>query len=176
MKLKTEKCELLRAKVPFLGHIVTRDRIYVNPAKTKAVAEWPTPRRVKDVRSFIGLASYYRRFIPGFATIAAPLTEMYCDLKNTLVNWTPVRAAAFESLKTSLTSAPVLAYPSREEKFHLSCDASSTKGWKYKACRYCLCFEIAVTIPKEILRHKSRTVSCGVGSRKFPLLLAGTAF
>ena len=103
---------------------MTRDGIYVNPAKTKAVAEWPTLRRVKDVRSFIGLASYYRRFIPGFATIAAPLTEMYRDPKNTLVNWTPARAVAFESLKMSLTSAPVLAYPSRDEKFHLSCDAS----------------------------------------------------
>ena len=69
-------------------------------------------------------ASYYRRFIPGFATIAAPLTKMYRDPKNTLVDWTPEQEAAFETLKKSLTSAPILAYPSRNEKFHLSTDAS----------------------------------------------------
>ena len=86
---------------------MTRDDIYVNPAKTKAVADWPIPRRVKDVRSFVGLASYYRRFIPGFATIAAPLTEMYRDPKNTLVDWTPARQRAFDLLKSALTSAPI---------------------------------------------------------------------
>ena len=124
LKLKTSKCELFRSQVPFLGHVVTRDGIYVNPAKCKAVSEWPVPRRVKDVRSFIGLASYYRRFIPGFATIAAPLTEMYRDPKNTKVQWTAARQKAFDTLKKALTSAPVLSYPSREEKFYLSTDAS----------------------------------------------------
>ena len=72
LKLKTSKCYLFRAHVPFLGHIIARDGIYVNPAKSEAVSKWPIPRRVKDVRSFIGLASYYRRFIPGFAAVAAP--------------------------------------------------------------------------------------------------------
>ena len=124
LKLKTSKCELFRAHVPFLGHIVTRDGIYVNPAKCKAVAEWPIPRRVKDVRSFVGLASYYRRFIPNFATVAAPLTEMYRDPKNTIIQWTAARQKAFDTLKQALTSAPVLAYPSREDKFYLSTDAS----------------------------------------------------
>ena len=124
LKLKTSKCELFRAQVPFLGHVVSREGIFVNPAKSSAVKDWPRPRRVKDVRSFIGLASYYRRFIPGFATIAAPLTEMYRDPKNTVVDWTDKREAAFELLKSTLTSAPILAYPSRTEAFTLSTDAS----------------------------------------------------
>ena len=124
LKLKTSKCDLFRAHVPFLGHIVTREGIYVNPAKIDAVSKWPIPRRVKDVRSFVGLASYYRRFIPGFATIAAPLTQMYRDPKNTIIDWTPERQRAFDNLKAALTSAPVLAYPSRTDPFYLSTDAS----------------------------------------------------
>ena len=107
-----------------MGHIIARDGIYVNPAKSEAVSKWPIPRRVKDVRSFIGLASYYRRFIPGFATVAAPLTQIYRDPKNTLVEWTPERQKAFDTLKAALTSAPVLAYPGRSDPFFLSTDAS----------------------------------------------------
>ena len=124
LKLKPSKCDLFRAQVPFLGHIVTRDGIYVNPVKCDAVAKWPIPRRVKDVRSFVGLASYYRRFIPNFATIASPLTQMYRDPKNTLIEWTTERQQAFDTLKKALTTAPVLAYPCRDEPFFLSTDAS----------------------------------------------------
>ena len=69
-------------------------------------------------------ASYYRRFIPNFATIASPLTEMYRDPKNTIIQWTPERQKAFDTLKKALTSAPVLAYSSRTDKFFLSTDAS----------------------------------------------------
>ncbi len=76
LKLKPTKCCLMRAEVPFLGHIVSREGIAVDPAKTEAVEKWATLVNVKDVRAFLGLASYYRRYIPGFSTVAAPMTNL----------------------------------------------------------------------------------------------------
>ncbi len=76
LKLKPTKCCLMRAEVPFLGHIVSRGGIEVDPAKAEAMEKWPTPINVKDVRAFLGLASYYRRYIPGFSTVAAPMTNL----------------------------------------------------------------------------------------------------
>ena len=66
----------MRDRVPFLGHYVSREGVKVDPMKTAAVQDWPTPRTVKDVWAFLGLASYYRRYIPNFATVAAPLTGL----------------------------------------------------------------------------------------------------
>ncbi len=66
----------MRAQVPFLGHIVSREGVGVDPAKTEAVEKWPTTVNVKDVRAFLGLASYYRRYIPGFSMVAAPMTNL----------------------------------------------------------------------------------------------------
>ncbi len=76
LKLKPTKCCLMRAEVPFLRHIVSREGVGVNLAKTEAMEKWPTPINVKDVRAFLGLASYYRRYIPGFSTVAAPMTNL----------------------------------------------------------------------------------------------------
>ncbi len=122
LKLKLTKCCLMRAQVPFLGHIVSREGVGVDPAKTEAVEKWPTPVNVNDVRAFLGLASYYRRYIPDFSTVAAPmsnLTQQGVDLV-----WDDACEGAFRTLKAALVSAPVLAYPTREEHFILSTDAS----------------------------------------------------
>ncbi len=119
LKLKPTKCCLMRAEVPFLGHIVSREGVGVDPAKTEAVENWPTPINVKDVRAFLGLASYYRRYIPGFAAPMTNLTRQGVDLV-----WDDACEGAFRTLKAALISAPVLAYPTREGHFTLSTDAS----------------------------------------------------
>jgi hypothetical protein len=86
------------------------------------ITDWPQPRCVRDVRSFLGLASYYRRFIPDFATIAAALTRL--TLKSSTFAWTPDCQCSFNLLKQALITKPMLAYPSREGEFFLETDAS----------------------------------------------------
>ncbi len=88
LKLKPSKCLMFRVQVPFLGHIVMREGVIVDPAKTDAIDKWPTPRLVKDVRSFLGTASYYRRFIENFARIAAPLNNLLKKDPKTKLIWT----------------------------------------------------------------------------------------
>ena len=76
LKLKPEKCVFARSSLKFLGHIVSRKGVHTDPEKTRKVVDWPTPTNVKELRAFLGLASYYRRFVEGFASIAAPLSDM----------------------------------------------------------------------------------------------------
>ncbi len=122
LKFKPTKCCLMRAQVPFLGHIVSREGVGVDPAKTEAMEKWPTPVNVKDVRAFLGLASYYRRYISGFSTVAAPMTNLTRQGMDLV--WDNACEGAFRTLKAALISAPVLAYPTREGHFTLSTDAS----------------------------------------------------
>ena len=117
LRLKPSKCALFRSRVPFLGHVVTRKGVEVDPAKTEAVDKWPEPENVKDVRSFLGLASYYRRFIKDFATIAAPLVALTKKECQKRVIWTPACEDAFQTLKKALVSSPLLSYPLREGRF-----------------------------------------------------------
>ena len=124
MKLKPKKCEFFQKEVSFLGHVVGSTGVACDPAKLEAVTEWKTPQSVTEVRSFLGLASYYQRFIMGFAKVAAPLTaltEKGCDFE-----WTESCENAFQTLKCKLVEAPILAYPSRilEDPFILDTDAS----------------------------------------------------
>ncbi len=112
----------MRAQVPFLGHIVSRQGIGVDPAKTEIVEKWPTPVNVNNVRAFLALASYYRRYIPGFSTVAAPMTNLTRQGGDLV--WDDACEGAFRTLKTALVSAPVLAYHTREGHFTLSTDAS----------------------------------------------------
>ncbi len=95
----------------------------VDPAKTEAVEQWPTPTSVKDVRAFLGLASYYRRYIPGFSTVAAPLTNL--ARQGVDLVWDDACEGSFQTLKAALITAPILTYPTREGHFVLSTDASN---------------------------------------------------
>ncbi len=112
----------MQAQVPFLGHIVSRQGVGVDPAKTEAMEKWPTLVDVKDVRAFLGLASYYRRYIPGFSTVTAPMTTL--TRQGVDLVWDNACEGTFRTLKAALLSAPVLAYPTREGHFVLSTDAS----------------------------------------------------
>jgi hypothetical protein len=104
-----------------LGHIISAQGIATDPAKIRAIVEWPTPTDTKQLRSFLGLAGYYRRFVRHFALIAKTLTSL---LKNdTLFVWTDEHEAAFQTLKQALTEAPVLAVPDFSKKFCIETDA-----------------------------------------------------
>ncbi|KAL9957276.1 hypothetical protein ACROYT_G038892 [Oculina patagonica] len=107
---------------PTLGHVVTEEGITADPGKVEQVRTWPIPENSTEVKSFLGLASYYRRFIPNFAAVAQPLHKL-TEAKTEFV-WTGQCQLAFDSLKGLLTSCRVLAYPTREGKFVLDTDAS----------------------------------------------------
>ncbi len=122
LKLKPKKCCFVKNEVAFLGHIVSKDGIQPDPGKIEAVKAFPQPTDMHTLRQFLGLASYYRRFVPGFAKIAHPLHQLL--KKNIEWSWTEQCTKAFESLKKYLISPPVLAYPDFTKKFVLHTDAS----------------------------------------------------
>ena len=119
---KFSKCEFWLDSVAFLGHVVSREGIQVDPKTIEAVMDWQRPTTVTEVRSFLGLAGYYRRFVQDFSRIAAPLTRL--TQKNVRFQWTEVCEAGFQKMKDCLTSAPVLALPSSTGGYTVYCDAS----------------------------------------------------
>ena len=123
LKLSPKKCHLFQKSVLFLGHEVSEKGIATDDSKIDTVREWPTPRNVTDVRSFLGLCSYYRRFVKGFAEIAKPLHRL--TEKQQQFIWTEDCEIAFKQLKTALISTPILAYPTSGDSFILDTDASN---------------------------------------------------
>ena len=119
---KFSKCEFLLSRVGFLGHVVSAYGIYVDPQKVEAVANWEQPTTVTEVRSFLRLAGYYRRFIEGFSKIAGPL---HCLTRKWVkFEWTDKCEESFQTLKEKLTSAPVLTLPEGNEGFEVYSNAS----------------------------------------------------
>ena len=106
---KFSKCEFWLSQVVFLGHIVSGDGILVDPAKVEAVLKWPRPTSITEIRSFLGLARCYRRFVEGFLAIATPLTHLL--KKETRFEWTNKCERSFQELKHRLTTALVLTIP-----------------------------------------------------------------
>ena len=121
---KFSKCEFWLKEVPFLGHVVSAEGIAVDPSKVQDVLNWKPPTSVTEVRSFLGLAGYYRRFIPNFSKIAKPMTELL--KKGIKFVWDSACEEAFQTLKKHLTTAPVLAQPDITKPFDVYCDASGT--------------------------------------------------
>ncbi|GJY81839.1 putative reverse transcriptase domain-containing protein [Tanacetum coccineum] len=124
---KFSKCEFWIPKVQFLGHVIDSQGIHVDPAKIESVKDWASPKSATEIRQFLGLAGYYRRFIEGFSKIAKPMTKL--TQKKIKFDWSDKAEAAFQLIKQKLCSAPILALPEGNEDFIAYCDAS-IKGKK----------------------------------------------
>ena len=124
LKLKPKKCHFCKLEVLYLGHVVGRDGIKPNQNKVDVVKTYPVPRNCNEVRSFVALISYYRRFIKDFASIASPLNNLL--KKGVNFQWADICQVAFERLRNSLLKSPILSYPNFKERFCLYTDASNT--------------------------------------------------
>ena len=119
---KLSKCDFWLKEISFLGHIVSAEGIRVDPVKIGAVVNWKPPRNVTEVRSFLGLAGYYRRFVKGFSVIASLLTKLL--RKGVMFEWSDKCQNSFEQLKDMLVEAPVLTQPTSGKEYTLYSDAS----------------------------------------------------
>lgn len=134
LKAKLEKCCFFRKEVQYLGHVISREGVSTDPTKVSAVSNWPHPNNVSDLRSFLGFASYYRRFVPGFSTLAAPLHRLVAELSGTKTRkgqgprldgaWTDACKKSFQELKDRFVNAPILAFANFSLPFILEVDAS----------------------------------------------------
>ena len=128
LKLKPKKCEFLKTKLAYLGHIVSKEGIETNPIKIEAIRDWPRPCTVTNVRSFLGFTNHYRRFLKGYAQIAHPLNKLtsgvYSNKKNHPIDWDNVSEESFIKLKELCTSTPVLACADYSKPFKLHPDTS----------------------------------------------------
>jgi hypothetical protein len=121
---KFSKCDFWLREIKFLGHTISQDGIEVDPEKVQEVMDWKPPTTVWQIRSFLGLAGYYRRFIPDFSRIAKPMTELL--KKGVKFDWGQKCEDAFHTLRWHLTTAPVQAQPDNTKSFDVYCDASGT--------------------------------------------------
>jgi hypothetical protein len=123
LRLSLKKCHFYQSEVEFLGHIVGQNGISMDPRKVEAVQAWPVPQTVTHIKQFLGLASYYRKFIDKFSFISTVLSNL--TKKDAIWEWGPAQQAAFDGLKLAMTQAPVLALPDPIKGFHLHTDASN---------------------------------------------------
>ena len=121
---KAEKCEFHRSTIQFLGFVVSRGKITMDPSKTEAVMSWPTPTNRRELQRFLGFSNFYLRFIRGFSSTVQPLTALTST--KVLFRWTPEADTAFTALKTRFSTAPILVMPNPEVQFILEVDASDT--------------------------------------------------
>lgn len=123
LKLNLQKCKFFRTRIEFLGHVVDQHGVHTSDTKVSAVQKFPTPKTTDNVRSFLGLAGYYRAFVKGFASIASPLTRLL--KKDVPFQWHDKQQQSFNTLKHELTHAPVLTFPDYQLPFIMCTDASA---------------------------------------------------
>ena len=126
LKLKASKCRFVQPKVCYLGNIVSADGVEPDPAKIQAVIDYPVPTNVKELRQFLGLANYYRRFVQDYSRIASALFKLTQKAVHHSFNWTEQCTVAFKELKKKLTTPPILAFPRFDREFLLATDASDS--------------------------------------------------
>jgi Reverse transcriptase (RNA-dependent DNA polymerase)/RNase H-like domain found in reverse transcriptase/Integrase zinc binding domain/Chromo (CHRromatin Organisation MOdifier) domain/Retroviral aspartyl protease len=126
---KESKCELFKDEIRFLGHVISAKGVSMEDDKVHSVINWPAPKNVAEVRQFLGLSGFYRKFIANFSNIAAPMTDLLH--KDKTFEWTDKEQESFDQLKRAMTSAPVLALPDTSKPFQINCDAS---GYAVGAC------------------------------------------
>jgi hypothetical protein len=128
---RPHKCHFNQAELEYLGHVVGRDGVRVDPRKVKVVQDWPVPKDVHQLRSFLGMANYFRRFIQAYSSLTRPLTDLLKATANVAKDWGPKAQSAFEGVKFALTHAPVLVLPdlkaAQDDKpFEVIADACGT--------------------------------------------------
>ena len=119
---KFSKCEFWLSEVKFLGHVISAGGVAVDPSNVESVTNWKQPKTVSEIRSFLGLAGYYRRFIENFSKIAKPMTRLL--QKDVKYKWSEECEQSFQELKNRLISAPILILPDPKKGFQVYCDAS----------------------------------------------------
>ena len=183
LKIKPKKSYFFQTSVTFLGHILSANDVSPNPEKVAKVKDWPTPKMPKEVHSFVGLASYYRRFIPNFAKWARPLHSLIVPTifkqkirkgeikKSDLLEfqWTPACQEGFDQLKKALTEAPTLAYPNYSKPFILETDAS-LKGLGTVLSQKGEDNEVCVIAYASRSLHPSEKSMCDYSSAKIKLM------
>ena len=145
--------QLFQEGVPFLGHIVSASGVGADPAKCQQVRDWPVPRDLHEVRSFVGLCSYFRRHIYGFTELATPLYELATKGRN----------EAFNELKATLTSAPILGFPWEDGPWYLDTDASDVgTGAVLSQARHC--------VRQQVVGGERGTTGGGTSPQTFQML------
>ena len=128
LKLKPSKCAFFKKKITYLGHVVSEEGIATDEEKVRVIRDWPIPKTVTEVRSFLGFTNYYRKFIYKYAQVARPLNELIsgenAKFKRKKVNWDEKCQLAFDKLKEICSETPILAYPDYHREFRLNTDAS----------------------------------------------------
>ena len=121
--INVKKCTFMKTKLVYLGFVISRDGLKMDPKKVQAIIDWPSPRNILEVRSFHGLASFYRKFIKNFSGICAYIVEKIKKEKQPF-QWTAEAERSFQFLKKKITEKPVLKLPDFNHPFQVKCDAS----------------------------------------------------
>ncbi|CAF3677799.1 unnamed protein product [Rotaria socialis] len=123
LKVSLTKSNFCKKELKYLGFIINSEGVKIDPSKTAAIESYPRPQTVKQCRRFIGMTSYYRRFIPNFSELSAPITDL--TKKNAKFNWTDTHETAFLKLRQQLAETPILIFPDFNQPFSLQVDAST---------------------------------------------------